>query len=236
MRRRLIVALAVLTLLLAACTSSTKVAGPTDVATQTPAVVKATHPAPINDAEETAGDGTSTVQGTTCGYVRWATKTGTDKLAAKVDLHPKTTTIAALLAFRSPLPKVSGNKPGPNVGRYAGTAEMQAFTLSATLTEFAGQHDSDIHLVLADSAKHTLIVEIPAPACVKGGPFAAGIVNARKAFLAKYPRPPVYPAPFAQTSQPVTVTGVGFFDYVHGQSGVAGNGVELHPLLSIVFR
>jgi hypothetical protein len=26
--------------------------------------------------------------------------------------------------------------------------------------------------------------------------------------------------------------GVGFFDYLHGQSGVAPNGIELHPLLS----
>ena len=35
---------------------------------------------------------------------------------------------------------------------------------------------------------------------------------------------------------PVTVTGVGFFDPIHGQEGVALNGVELHPLLSVSFR
>jgi hypothetical protein len=28
-----------------------------------------------------------------------------------------------------------------------------------------------------------------------------------------------------------TITGVGFFDIVHGQSGVAPNGIELHPAL-----
>jgi hypothetical protein len=27
------------------------------------------------------------------------------------------------------------------------------------------------------------------------------------------------------------VTGVGFFDFEHGQSGVAPNAVELHPIL-----
>jgi hypothetical protein len=29
-----------------------------------------------------------------------------------------------------------------------------------------------------------------------------------------------------------TITGVGFFDFIHGQTGVAPNGIELHPVLS----
>jgi hypothetical protein len=43
--------------------------------------------------------------------------------------------------------------------------------------------------------------------------------------------------PFAMAVDPtpVKVTGVGFFDRVHGQNGVAPNGVELHPLLNIEF-
>jgi hypothetical protein len=32
---------------------------------------------------------------------------------------------------------------------------------------------------------------------------------------------------------PVTITGVAFFDKLHGQTGVAPNGIELHPVLSI---
>ena len=35
---------------------------------------------------------------------------------------------------------------------------------------------------------------------------------------------------------PVTVTGVAFFDILHGQEGVAPNGIELHPILAISFR
>ncbi len=34
----------------------------------------------------------------------------------------------------------------------------------------------------------------------------------------------------------MTVTGVGFFDLLHGQTGVAPNGVELHPLLNVQFN
>jgi hypothetical protein len=38
---------------------------------------------------------------------------------------------------------------------------------------------------------------------------------------------------FAHLSGQATITGVGFFDGIHGQVGVAINGIELHPLLSI---
>lgn len=31
----------------------------------------------------------------------------------------------------------------------------------------------------------------------------------------------------------IQVSGVGFFDELHGQTGVAPNGIELHPVLSI---
>ena len=35
---------------------------------------------------------------------------------------------------------------------------------------------------------------------------------------------------------PVTVTGIAFFDPLHGQEGVAPNGIELHPVLMIDFQ
>jgi hypothetical protein len=34
---------------------------------------------------------------------------------------------------------------------------------------------------------------------------------------------------------PVIITGVGFFDFYHGQTGVATNGIELHPVIDIQF-
>jgi len=36
---------------------------------------------------------------------------------------------------------------------------------------------------------------------------------------------------FTSISGSASVTGVGFFDFLHGQTGVAPNGVELHPVL-----
>jgi hypothetical protein len=33
----------------------------------------------------------------------------------------------------------------------------------------------------------------------------------------------------------VTLRGLGFFDFAHGQDGVAPNAIELHPVISIEF-
>src|SRR6202035_518291 len=37
-------------------------------------------------------------------------------------------------------------------------------------------------------------------------------------------------------SESVTVRGLGFFDFAHGQDEVAPNAIELHPVISIVFN
>ena len=36
--------------------------------------------------------------------------------------------------------------------------------------------------------------------------------------------------------KPITITGVGFWDYMHGQKGVANGGREIHPVLSIKYQ
>ncbi|MCU1348047.1 MAG: hypothetical protein JWO56_1077, partial [Acidobacteria bacterium] len=40
---------------------------------------------------------------------------------------------------------------------------------------------------------------------------------------------------FQTANVPVQVKGVGMFDFLHGQTGVAPNGIEIHPILSISF-
>jgi hypothetical protein len=41
---------------------------------------------------------------------------------------------------------------------------------------------------------------------------------------------------FQDVAVPVMVTGLGFFDFAHGQRGVAPNAIELHPVIGIVFN
>jgi hypothetical protein len=120
---------------------------------------------------------------------------------------------------------------GQDAGRIPNSAETQVYRIHATLKEFKQEADSDFHLVLTDGT-NTMIAEIPDPACVHGSsPFLAGIANARKEFTAKYS-----PGDYWQVANvPVVVTGVGFFDTPHGQTGVAPNAIELHPVTDIQF-
>jgi len=162
-----------------------------------------------------------------CGVERWAVKTGTDTAAGTVnlgDVHD--TTVAELNGLAVP----AGFSQ--DAGRLAGSAEFTVWKVSATLVQYKQEADSDYHLVLKDGQGNTMIAEIPDPLCVHGSsPFLAGITKARAQFNARYAV-----GDYWQTANvPVTVTGVGFFDTPHGQTGVARNAIELHPVLDIQF-
>ncbi|RAG85576.1 hypothetical protein DN069_11105 [Streptacidiphilus pinicola] len=160
-----------------------------------------------------------------CGVERWAVKTGTDADAGLINLSSSTpTSISALTSRTAPSTLPANNRVQPT--------ETTVFKVTATLDEFKLEADSDYHLVLDDGAGHTMIGEIPDPACVgTGSPLASGIANARNEFDAKYSPT----GSFRTVNVPVTVTGVGFFDFLHGQTGVAPNGIELHAILDINF-
>jgi hypothetical protein len=160
-----------------------------------------------------------------CGVERWSVKTGTDADIARVAAGATTsTTIASLTSIAAPGTLPSNNRVAP--------VETTVFALDATLTKFKLEQDSDYHLVLADGGGRTMIAEIPDPACVgSGSPLLSGIRNARAAFDARF----TVTTSFKTVSQPVHVRGVGFFDFLHGQTGVAPNGVELHAVLDVTF-
>ncbi len=161
-----------------------------------------------------------------CGVERWSVKTGTDADSGLVNLNSSTsTTVASMRAFPAPSPIPANNRVSP--------AETTQWVINATLTEYKLESDSDYHLVLADASGNTMIVEIPSPTCVgAGSPFFAGIQNARSEFDAKF----TTTTSFQTANIPVQVKGVGMFDFLHGQTGVAPNGIELHPVLNIIFN
>ncbi len=133
----------------------------------------------------------------------------------------------------SVVPNAAVAAPGalPADSRFAPT-ETTVFRLAATLTEYKLEEDSDFHLILSDGAGHTLISEIPDPVCVgAGSPLAGSISDARAAFDARY----TATGRFQTANVPVTVTGVGFFDFLHGQTSVVPNGMELHAVLDVTF-
>ena len=85
-------------------------------------------------------------------------------------------------------------------------------------------------MVISDDQSRTMIVESTSPNCGKNGRFATEINEVRTAIDKAIPKLPSKP------NVMVTVTGVGFFDHIHGQTGVAPNGIELHPILAIEFH
>jgi hypothetical protein len=161
-----------------------------------------------------------------CGVERWSVKTGTDADVGKVNLsNSSSNTIVTMRSWTAPSPIPSNNRVSP--------FETTEWVLNATLTQYKLEGDSDYHLVLSDASGNTMIAEIPLPACVgSGSPFLSGITNARTEFNARFT-----PTTSFQTANiPVQIKGVGMFDFLHGQTGVAPNGIEIHPVLDIVFN
>jgi hypothetical protein len=86
--------------------------------------------------------------------------------------------------------------------------------------------------VRARLALHTMIVEIPDPACLAAdNAWRTRIEKARAAVeTALHPE-----SRARRVNRIVTVRGVAFFDVLHDQLGVAPNGIELHPVLALCF-
>jgi hypothetical protein len=161
-----------------------------------------------------------------CGVERWSVKTGTDADIGKVNVNSSTAnTIATMRSWTAPNPIPANNRVSP--------FETTVWVLNATLTQYKLESDQDYHLILQDAGGLTLIAEIPAPSCVgTGSPFATGVSNARAAFDARFN----VTTSFQTANIPVQIKGVGMFDFLHGQTGVAPNGIELHAVLDIVFN
>jgi hypothetical protein len=238
MRRGLLAAALAAALGLGACggTTTTTPSTPT-VAGQlhqpgAPVVTARVVPLPAAAGGESHDDGRVQAGGATCGKERWNVKTATDPAAGQIVLAPVKTTVAALDA----LPSTNPNNPDqPRDSQ----VESTVYQLTAELVEAKREADSDFHLVLHEGSA-TMIAEIPdAPACTEPpvtervSVLEQQIEHARAGFVQEFGEPQSYPAPGLKIGHTVTITGVGFFDTPHGQTGVAPNAVELHPVLSL---
>ncbi|MDQ6801663.1 MAG: lamin tail domain-containing protein, partial [Acidobacteriota bacterium] len=160
---------------------------------------------------------TLTVVSATCGVERWSVKVGVDPDAPRVDINnPVVTTIANLRSFPAP-----ADPPGPPDNARVFPWEGTAYTINGTLTLYKKETDVDYHIVIQDDQGRTMVTEIPSPACIitsgaprtlADSPFTPGISIARGKFDAKFAA-----TTFFQTANiPVRITGVGFFDFIHG--------------------
>jgi hypothetical protein len=159
-----------------------------------------------------------------CGSERWNVKVARDRDAARIATESQPITVARL--GRLPAPP----DPDRRESSRWRPVETTTYRVTARLTAIRHERDGDLHLILEDGPAH-MIAEAPSSRCVGGSRFSAQLRAVRRAISGRfgYVRRAIYP------DIPVTVTEVGFFNRLHEQDGVAPNGIELHPVLSITF-
>ncbi|HKW77540.1 MAG TPA: hypothetical protein VJQ09_00495 [Candidatus Limnocylindria bacterium] len=175
-----------------------------------------------------AGGGVADAKTTCPGKERWAVKTGVDADAGQVDTSTaKPATVTQMRAIPAPAQRPQDHRVGPT--------ETTVFTITGFIARYKREPDQDYHLVLADPNRNEMVIEVPLTDCIKGtSPFRAKIVAARKAVDDVLQVTGQFPP--TDSKIPVRVTGVGFFDAKGHGSGGTPNGIELHPVLEIVFN
>ena len=142
-----------------------------------------------------------------CGVERWRVKTLQDRprLLARQDK-----TIAQLIARHRPAHLPATRLP----------FERHVYRVHGSVTKVIPEADSDLHLVFENGFNH-MIAEAASPTC------NAKATPARRVQM-KNARASV------RVCANAVVTGVAFWDFRHGQTGVALNAIELHPILGFI--
>lgn len=166
---------------------------------------------------------------TRCGTERWPVKTLADPQGkAMFDSGATVATIAELSAIPAPTRKELMEAMST---RFPAEVRAGRKLVHAVVLGFKLETDSDIHIVLADpkAQTETMVAEIPSPGCVPKE-YRSYIAGIRASFVQAFGTPTPRMKRLSQP-KPIQAEGVFFFDMLHGQTGVAKNGVELHPLL-----
>src|SRR6185436_8951060 len=125
----------------------------------------------------------------------------------------------SLLPARPTTIRFLTSRPAPSSLPQRLPFERHIFRVTAAVTLVRPEDDGDFHLVLRDDGGRTMIAETPMGSCGHGATAKRqrqmAAARARIGLCAK-----------------ANVTGVAFFDFDHGQTGVAPNAIELHPVLA----
>lgn len=162
-----------------------------------------------------------------CGSERLAVKTLRDPATGAL-LPARKDTVAELVSLSAP--RWSSRATRRRI-------ERQVVQLEVEVIAFKSEADGDIHAIIRDAAaagdfgspigRPLMVAELPKPACAFGSIHASRMIKARADFLRLVKK---------QHVGRLRLTGVVFFDKVHGQIGGARNGVEIHPVLKVERR
>jgi hypothetical protein len=180
--------------------------------------------------------------GLTCGVERADVKHLSDAAATRVMFNPQKTSVTQIAALPAPEPPISGHEqrglPQPG-GIFSGPQEFMTYTVDAYVCFTKKETDLDGHIVLTEQPcpkkkilKPSFIVESVDPRCATGSIHLDGITAARNGILAAIGSKAFTTKTLQRlVGKHVRVTGVFFYDALHGQTGVAVSGGELHPLV-----
>jgi len=144
-------------------------------------------------------------QALTCGSERWLVKTLQDHPRL---LSAQATTVAHLVALTRPSPFPTTRTP----------FERHIYSVAAAVTLVRSEADQDLHLVLQKGAAHMIAESPTVPACTVN----ASATRRQQMASARTK---------VRLCAKARVVGVAFWDFKHGQTGVAPNAIELHPIL-----
>jgi hypothetical protein len=164
---------------------------------------------------------------TTCWVWRWPVKTLSDRDRKRVHFSPRDVTVKR---FRGLAPPSNLGTSTPSTGK----VEFHTWEIKAKPVQAKLEDGGDIHLVIS-APKHphkTMIVEFPKRSCVASPFKRVKIAAARRKFLRNCGSVSTSSWAYLKGSVDIVGVGVGFWGAVHGQTGVAPNGIELHPALN----
>ena len=164
-----------------------------------------------------------------CVHSRWPAKVLGD--GTVISSKPVDATLTQLRAM--PRPDGVDGFNAPRVPQ-----ERQVYRVRALLLRFALASDGDVHLAIAEPRDPgvTMVAEIPDPDRMNGAlpRYRAEVARTRRDFIAAFGTP--VRGTWHQIRRQVVLSGPIFFDFVDqvgGETGVAPNGIEIHPVLSI---
>ena len=166
--------------------------------------------------------------GQNCGVERWNVKTLSDKDTLKIDFKKIIkSTVHEQVLLNHPLHKTDRLN-----------SESEVYSIDCFIVGFKEENDKDIHVIIEDiETDETMVIEIPSYECLEVQKTSRyQLFKELHEWFYKNIGHPSSKFVFLQKHIPVTITGVGYFDFLHGQKGMAENGREIHPVLSIKLK
>ena len=161
----------------------------------------------------------------TCGVERWAVKTLIDPDTTHINFN---NVIPSTIQYQRSLTKPV-TLPDTRLD-----VEDTVYSIECIMYKYKLEDDNDIHIVIhaVGDTSQTMVAEMLNAQCpgVAATSRYTQLNNLRTWFNNTY-----HPTTsFTTANVRIRISGVGFFDFLHGQTGIPPNGREIHPILTFV--